>query len=87
MSITVDGYKSSKRPKNRWMDCVKDDMARKGMATEVTTYREIRKKGYVGRNISLLGNLFGVGGPQINCYTPTLNCRFCKNLTVKTCVE
>ena len=43
-SMNVDGYKSRERPKKRWMDCVKDDMARKEVTAEMTSNREVWKK-------------------------------------------
>lgn len=30
-----EGYKSRERPKTKWMDCVKEDMARKGLVEAV----------------------------------------------------
>ncbi|XP_063899138.1 uncharacterized protein LOC135119170 [Helicoverpa armigera] len=40
----VDGYKGRGRPKKRWMDCVKDDMARKNVISEMTSDREVWKR-------------------------------------------
>ena len=44
LSMDVDGYKSRRRPKKRWMECVNDDMVRKGVTTEMTTNRGVWKK-------------------------------------------
>jgi hypothetical protein len=35
--VTEEGYPSRGRPKNRLMDCVKDDMRIKGMSVEMTS--------------------------------------------------
>jgi hypothetical protein len=39
MSMNVDGHPSRGRPKNRWMNCMKDDMRIKGMSMEITSDR------------------------------------------------
>ena len=44
LSMNVDGYMSRGRPKKRWMDCVKNDMARKEVSDETTKNREVWKK-------------------------------------------
>lgn len=40
-NIIKNGYKSRSRPKNRWMDCVKNDMSKKGVNTEMTADRRL----------------------------------------------
>jgi hypothetical protein len=42
MSMNIDGYPS--RPRNRWMDSVKDDMKMKGVRIEMTSDRRQWKK-------------------------------------------
>ena len=41
LSMNVDGYMSRGRPKKRWMDCVKNDMARKEVSDDMTKNREV----------------------------------------------
>lgn len=44
MNMNVDGYRSRGRPKKRWMDCVKDDMCRNGVSTDMAEDRKEWKK-------------------------------------------
>lgn len=37
--VEVDGYKSRERPKRKWMDCLKEDLARQGVNIELTSDR------------------------------------------------
>ncbi|CAB3222369.1 unnamed protein product [Arctia plantaginis] len=36
LGMRVEGYKRRGRPKKRWMDCVREDMASKGVNSEMT---------------------------------------------------
>uniref|UniRef100_A0A2A4JJS9 Uncharacterized protein n=1 Tax=Heliothis virescens TaxID=7102 RepID=A0A2A4JJS9_HELVI len=40
LSMNVDGLRGRGRPKKRWMDCVKDDMSKKGVNVSMTSDRE-----------------------------------------------
>jgi hypothetical protein len=44
MSMNVDGHPRRGRPMKRWMDCVNDDMRRKGVSMEMTSDRREWKK-------------------------------------------
>ena len=44
----MDGCKSRGRSKKRWMDCVKDDMARKEVSDEIRK-KERKKNIYFGQ--------------------------------------
>jgi hypothetical protein len=44
MSLNVDEHPRRGRPKERWMDCVKDDMRIKGVSMDMTSDRREWKK-------------------------------------------
>ncbi|XP_075976494.1 uncharacterized protein LOC142976812 [Anticarsia gemmatalis] len=44
MNMNVSGHVSRGRPKKRWMDCVKEDMNKKGVSTELTAERDEWKR-------------------------------------------
>ncbi|PZC81077.1 hypothetical protein B5X24_HaOG213417 [Helicoverpa armigera] len=44
LSMNVDGWRGRGRPKKRWMDCLKDDMNRKGVSVSMVSARGKWKK-------------------------------------------
>ena len=44
LSMNVNGYKTRGRPNTRWMDCVKDGVARKEVTTKMSSKRKKIKK-------------------------------------------
>lgn len=54
--MNVDGYRRRDRPKKRWMDCVKNDLSKKNINTQITTDRKEckRKTGCDGTTSSAL---------------------------------
>lgn len=42
--MNVDGYNSKRRLKKRWMECINNDMVRKGLTAEIISNRDVQKK-------------------------------------------
>ena len=44
LTMNVEGYRGRGRPKKKWMDCVKDDMGKRGVSEEMVYDRRVWKE-------------------------------------------